>query len=140
MNKISKRYYYNLKILKFLAEFLGKNPYLRFCQLIDIFNRNKSYYFEEPEDTLKRYKERSTPCECIRSEIEISKRYCYNIKILKLLAEFLEENQYLRFCQLMDIMDALKEGKKEDYYFEESENTLRRYEKELLYLKNQKTH
>ena len=140
MNKISKRYYYNLKILKFLAEFLGKNQYLRFCQLMDIFNRNKSYYFEEPEDTLKRYKERSTPSECIRSEIEISKRYCYNIKILKLLAEFLEENQYLRFCQLMDIMDALKEGKKEDYYFEESENTLRRYEKELLYLKNQKTH
>ena len=137
MNKISKRYYYNLKILKFLAEFLGKNQYLRFCQLMDIFNRNKSYY---SEDTLKRYKERSTPSECIRSEIEISKRYCYNIKILKLLAEFLEENQYLRFCQLMDIMDALKEGKKEDYYFEESENTLRRYEKELLYLKNQKTH
>ena len=136
MNKVSKRFYYNLKILKFLAEFLGKNPYLRFCQLIDILNKNKNYYFEEPEDTLKRYEELSTPIEC-SPEIEISKRYCYNTKILKLLAEFLEENQYLRFCQLMD---ALKEGKKEDYYFEESENTLRRYEKELLYLKNPKTH
>ena len=139
MNKISKRYYYNLKILRFLAEFFEGYQYLRFCQLIDILNKNKNYYFEEPEDTLKRYEERSTTIERerISSEIEISKRYCYNIKILKLLAEFLGKNQYLRFCQLMD---ALKEGKEEDYYFEESENTLRRYEKELLYLKNPKTH
>ena len=129
MNKISKRYYYNLKILKFLEEFFVENQYLRFCQLIDILNKNKNYYFEEPEDTLKRYEERSTPIERINSEIEISKRYCYNIKILKLLAEFLEKNQYVRFCQLMD---ALNEGK-EDYYFEESEDTLRRYEKELLF-------
>lgn len=46
----------NLEIIEYLKGILTKYPELRFTQLLWILEEGKDHFFEEPEDTLKRYK------------------------------------------------------------------------------------
>ena len=59
MNDFDKRRaYYNAEIIKLLKEYLdGKGSQLRFCQLISILNQDEDYFYEEPEQTVARFKE-----------------------------------------------------------------------------------
>lgn len=53
--EITKRLHDNIKLLEYLKTFFIENPNLRFNQVLEILNDSKDYFYEEPEDTLKRW-------------------------------------------------------------------------------------
>lgn len=53
---ITKRAHYNIKILELLKDYFEKNPDIRFNQLVENLNYGNDYFYEEPEETYKRYK------------------------------------------------------------------------------------
>lgn len=54
--KITKRAHYNIKILELLKDYFERNPDIRFNQLVENLNYGSDYFYEEPEETYKRYK------------------------------------------------------------------------------------
>lgn len=55
----AKRHYYNELILQLLWEYLREvGQELRFNQLMYILNDTEDYFYEEPEDTLLRFRDR----------------------------------------------------------------------------------
>lgn len=54
----ARRRDYNEQILAFLGEYLRQNgAELRFAQLIHILNRQEDYFYEEPWETLARFRQ-----------------------------------------------------------------------------------
>ena len=52
----TKRLSKNFEIINLLSEYLMKHPNLRFSQLMWNLDDGKDHFYEEPEETLKRYK------------------------------------------------------------------------------------
>lgn len=55
--KATKRLSKNFEIINLLSEYLMKYPDLRFSQLMWCLDQGEDHFNEEPEETLKRYKE-----------------------------------------------------------------------------------
>ncbi len=53
---ITKRAHYNIKVLELLKDYFERNPDIRFNQLVENLNYGSDYFYEEPEETYKRYK------------------------------------------------------------------------------------
>lgn len=54
---IDQRQRYNEQVLQLLSEYLrGEGRELRFNQLMFILNQTQDYFYEEPEETLRRFR------------------------------------------------------------------------------------
>lgn len=53
---VTKRLSKNIEILNLLSEHLMKYPDLRFSQLMWCLDNGEDHFYEEPEETLRRYK------------------------------------------------------------------------------------
>ena len=53
---VTKRLSKNIEILNLLSEFLIKHPDFRFSQLMWHLDDGADHFYEEPEETLRRYK------------------------------------------------------------------------------------